>query len=116
MFNRFNGDRWSLLYCDGKLIACGSRQSRFESGWSLLYQDGKLVVSGDSYYTDEYISNFVGVVDEGYISVSKREDIPKTLEGARALQQGQKSVDLAKRELAAEIAAMQAELDELERS
>ena len=89
--------------------------NRFESGgWSLLYQDGKLVFSGDSYYTDEYISNFVGVVDEGYISVSKREDIPKTLEGARALQQGQESV--SKRELAAKIAAMQAELDELNRS
>ena len=80
----------------------------------MLYQDGKLVFSGDSYYTDEYISNFVGVVDEGYISVSKREDIPKTLEGARALQQGQESV--SKRELAAKIAAMQAELDELNRS
>ena len=26
MFNRFNGDGWSLLYCDGKLTACGSRQ------------------------------------------------------------------------------------------
>lgn len=91
--------------------------NRFESGeWSLLYQDGKLVVSGDSYYTDEYISNFVGVVDEGYISVSKREDIPKTLEGARALQQGQKSVDLAKRELAAKIAVLQSELDELKQA
>ena len=72
--------------------------NRFESGgWSLLYKDGKLVVSGDSYYTDEYISNFFGVVEEGHISVSKREDIPKTLEGARALQRGQKSVNLAKR-------------------
>lgn len=91
--------------------------NRFKSGeWSLLYQDGKLVVSGDSYYTDEYISNFVGVVDEGYISVSKREDVPKTLEGARALQQGQKSVDLAKRELAAKIAVLQSELDELKQA
>lgn len=91
--------------------------NRFESGnWSLLYKDGNLVVSADSCYADEYISNFVGVVDDGCIFVSKIEDIPKTLEGARALQQGQKSVDLAKRELAAKIAAMQAELDELNRS
>ena len=89
--------------------------NRFESGnWSLLYQDGNLVVSGDSCYADEYISNFFGVVDEGYISVSKREDIPKTLEGARALQQGQESV--SKRELADKIAAMQAELDELKQA
>ena len=61
--------------------------NRFESGnWSLLHQDGDLVVSGYPCYADEYISNFFDVVDDGYVSVSKREDIPKTLEGARALQ------------------------------
>ena len=70
MFNRFNGDGWSLLYCDGKLIACGSRQ-----------------------YIDGYVSYVTRVQDEGVLSVRQYSDPPKTLGDARKLQQSQSESD-----------------------
>lgn len=93
---------------------------RYELGeWSALYQDGKLVVVGDSYHSDEYLSQFLNVEtryngDDVFLGKEAyRENVSLTLEKVEDFEKQKREKELRAQELSEKAKILEAEAQRL---